>query len=482
MNNNESSKADGQGEGEKPSPKPKVCRKRKRKVKHLVTRILRSKGLNEGKLSELTLLAKELGEVRAYIWRKYGGIAGIKANAYDTRKTLLEEKRFPNIQGKLWKATVFSVLSDISAYREAAKEEIKASIFRRTKDEKEQHRLFSLLAKREWTKDGFLRRKMRKAYRHGRTKVCNQIVLDNCSYTWKPGWLFVMGRESGKRIAIPLASNVKIEGTLRLIMDERGVAVHHTTEASPMRECGSKKIGVDKGYTEVFVDSDGEHHGMGLGEILSAESDFLKMKYQARNKIAAVAEASSPAKRERILRNNLGRKKLDRRKELHTAHVKDKVCKAIHSVVDKANVIVSEDLTKTFKGSNKRSRDQKRRLSAWVKGMIATFLTIISHRRCSAVVTVNASYTSQECSHCKCMGTRNGDVFHCTSCGAVRQADENAAGAVLSRDTDHEIGRWDSHHDVRTVLEARTVQRMKLSIQEPSCARASTGSELPETP
>jgi len=48
------------------------------------------------------------------------------------------------------------------------------------------------------------------------------------------------------------------------------------------RPCGTRKIGVDKGYTEALTDSDGEHHGTGLGKLLTTESDHRKTKGRRR--------------------------------------------------------------------------------------------------------------------------------------------------------------------------------------------------------
>jgi hypothetical protein len=47
---------------------------------------------------------------------------------------------------------------------------------------------------------------------------------------------------------------------------------------------------VDKGFTEALTDSDGVHHGTNLGEVLSKESDRLKLKYQRRYKLQAIAK------------------------------------------------------------------------------------------------------------------------------------------------------------------------------------------------
>jgi len=179
--------------------------------------------------------------------------------------------------------------------------------------------------------------------------------------------------------------------------------------------------------------------GKGLGTILSKESDFLKKKYQIRNKIKAVldqVEQNNPKKAKRIQKNNLGRKKLSRRKNKHQAKVKTIVFTAVNRVVDKAETIVCEDLTKTFK-SKKLGKNTSRRLSGWVKGLMASVIDIVASRRGSRVVQVNAAYTS-----------------HCASgCGAVMQeADLNAAVNVKARLDDKELHRWLPFQKVKQIL------------------------------
>ncbi len=56
--------------------------------------------------------------------------------------------------------------------------------------------------------------------------------------------------------------------------------------------CGVREIGADKGYTEVFTDSDGARHGhgLGLGALLSSKSDENNVRYQGRQTLAAPAD------------------------------------------------------------------------------------------------------------------------------------------------------------------------------------------------
>lgn len=450
----------------------------------MVTRIVRSKGLHVSKLRALRDIARKLVAVRSYTWRVFGGVAGSSVSVFDVRTRVTRYFDNFGVPSNLRSSTALDCANAINTYREACKVSVKRKIFARTNDKTQQKHLFTLLKSGKWSEDKWLSRIMRKTYRHGRSKVKNHIVLSPRDYNWfslnGDGWIAVLSLISRKRIAIPMASNQPISGTIRLIVAEDGVAVHHTIEAPEGRPCGNGIIGIDRGYTEVFVDSDGELHGDTLGSTLSKESDCLKTKYQNRNKILAIANKSSIAKRVRIEKNNLGRKKLKRRKYFHQKKVRNIVSLACHSVVDKARTIASEDLTSVIKSNKPLSANQKRRLSGWVKGKISKTLSVVSHRRCSSVVVVNAAYTSQICHHCKSFGQRNGDKFNCINCKAVYQADHNAAVNVLARIHDHEIDRWTPFNRVKSILLARSAQRSRLTLQESSCTSvASTDSELP---
>jgi len=108
---------------------------------------------------------------------------------------------------------------------------------------------------------------MRKYYKHGKTRVDNQIILDTGCYTAfernGQAWIKVMGLERGKRIAIPLNGNRLPKGTLRLILRNGHVEVHYTVSSDECctKPSGYKEVGVDKGY--------GEIHGEGLGNVVS---------------------------------------------------------------------------------------------------------------------------------------------------------------------------------------------------------------------
>ena len=105
---------------------------------------------------------------------------------------------------------------------------------------------------------------------------------------------------------------------------------------------------------------------------------------------------------------------------------------SVHQLVDKAQIIVAEDLTSPI-ASKRFGKNVTRRLSAWTKGVIATALDTVSRRRGSSVILVNSAYTSQmDSRYGIILGKHSGDSFHCFD-GVVLQTNENAARNVFTR-------------------------------------------------
>jgi len=443
-----------------------------------VTRVAFSKDLTAAKLARLEVLARRLGVLRAEVWDRFGSIRGVGTDHRAVRDQWLLDGRVFDVPARLWKETLRDVLDDIGTHREAAKIKVRRAVWKRAADESERKRLFALLKADTWPADPYLRRMMRKYCRRGHTSVVNQIVLDTGCYRAflrnGKAWLAVMSIDKGQRIAIPLNTDRLPTGTLRLIIRDGKVEIHYAVDAEvacSTKPHGKKVLGIDMGYTEAYTDSDGDRHGDGIGVILSAESDAKKIVYQGRNKLKALADKAEaegkPAKAARIRRENLGRQKLSRRRKRHQQRVRDLAFKAAHSVVDKAAVVVSEDLTATIKGKKKFSKDQKRRLSGWTKGVFADALHTVVLRRGATHEIVNASWTSQTDSRTGLLlGSRVGDRFYCYD-GVVLDADTNAARNVLARRDDKDITRYTPYTEVRRILAARTAAKPTVETVQP---------------
>ena len=424
------------------------------------TRILYSKKLNQGKYFALLQQAKLLGKLRSEVWQRFSSISGVGLRDRTIRdQWLREDRNFKPLSVNAWKETLRDSVANINTCMEAAKVKARQAIRRHTKDKEEQKKLYISLKYNKWTKDKYLTRIMRKYFKKGHNHINNQIIVRSDNYTafQLKGkiWISIPSLIKGKRIVIPLSSNVKPTGTLRLILRNDKVEVHFTINIEQANDCGTETIGIDKGYTEVFVDSNGVYYGQGLGKVIAKESDYLKEKYKNRNKIYQAAEKSSLSKKDRIIKNNLSKKKLNVHKMKVQSKIRTIVFTATHDLVDKAKVIVAEDLTAPM---SKRSfgKNINRRLSSWTKGVIAEALNSISQRRSSSLHLTNPAYTSQIDHHTGCFtGTRKGDRFYCEN-GDVIQADENAAKNVLARLNDPEIDRWTNYKKVKSILLERT--------------------------
>jgi hypothetical protein len=348
-----------------------------------VTRIALSERLNPGKLVALQEQARRLGRVRSQVWQRYASIAGAGLRDRQVRDRWLADGTHHQfgVLANAWKETVRDAMADICANAASAKVEVKRAIRRHTSDPAEQKRLYTQLKADRCAHDAYLSRQMRQHRRRGHNRTHNQIVVRADKYNTRTDetgrlWLAVPGLVQRKLIHIPLNTTVAPTGTLRLILRNQRVEIHYQTDAATMKSSqypsGTRTIGVDKGYTEVLTDSDGNRHGTRLGALLTTESDHRKAKGRARAKIRSIANNAAQhgdrVKADRIHRNNLGTIKRERRRARWQAQVRTETFTAVHRVVDQACTVVAEDLTKSFTGRNPLGKNTNRRLAAWTKG------------------------------------------------------------------------------------------------------------------
>jgi hypothetical protein len=443
---------------------------------------------------QLAPICKTIGYLRADIWRRYGALGNVGVSASAMRTGIVGKKIYDSlpIDGTIRAETTKDIVNDILAYKAAAKRKVRQAIAKRTTDENERKRLYTLLKRDEWLSDPFLHRQMRKHFRHGRSAVANQFVVRSDKYSAEvvDGRLIItviIARKYGDNIVLTTTTNgknVDLSGcNLRVIVKDGFTEVHYATEKAPGRECGELVLGIDKGYTEAFTDSDGDRHGQDFGRVMTEYSDKVAATGKQRNKLHALErkhrEAGRIAKAERIRKNNLGRKKIGARKETTRKRLRTLAYQAAHSIVDKAAIVASEDLTGVI-ASRHQWRRFNRRMSAWAKGVLAEALDSVCEQRNARHVLVNGAYTSQtDSTNGLLEGRREGDKFYRAN-GGVLQADHNAALNVLARLDDREISRFTPYREVRRILLARSpaqlsVKRLELGAKarQPSADKSS---------
>jgi hypothetical protein len=122
-----------------------------------------------------------------------------------------------------------------------------------------------------------------------------------------------------------------------------------------------------------------------LGELLRRRCGTLKDRNARRAKLRSIANQAAGrgrhGKAERIRRTNLGTLTRRRQRRRWEQRVRTVTYRAVNAVVDKATMIVAEDLSRTFTGRRKRGANTNRRLAAWTKGITAEALKNVSGRR-----------------------------------------------------------------------------------------------------
>jgi len=441
----------------------------------IVTRILQAETPET-----LLLICKATGYMRADIWRRLGGVGTIGKSANDIGKGITSSHWYADlhIDGALRQATQQDIIDDILLYRAAAMQKVRQAIYARTTDETERKRLYTLLRKGDWLSDNFLHRQMRKHFKHGKSSVANQFIVRSDKHNEEiiNGQLIItihIAKKYGEDIRLATTSNGKnvdlSHKNLRIIVKNGYTEIHYATNKGPGRPCGDKMIGLDKGYTEAFTDSDGEHHRETFGAVLTEFSNKVFKTGRARNKLHSLEkkhrEAGRTKKANNIKTHNLGLVKLTRKRVRAQQHLRTIAFQSAHKIVDKAKGVVSEDLTspiakkRPWKGFN-------RRMSSWAKGALAEALDSVCTQRGADHHLVNAAYTSQMDSVTGLLqGKRVGDRFY-RETGDVLQADHNAAVNVLRRYGDAEITRYTPYREVRRILLARSPAQLSVNRHE----------------
>ena len=432
----------------------------------------------------LVAICKTMGFVRADIWRRFGALGTVDKNADAIRKTITAANLYGAllVDGTIRAETTKDVVNDILTYKAAAMVKVRQAVAARTKDNTQRKRLYTLLKKEAWLTDNFLHRQVRKHFRHGVSHTANQFIVRSDKYATELvcGKLVItihVAKKFGNDIRLTTTSsgkNVNLTGSnLRIIVKDGFTEIHYATEKSDGRVCGDRMLGVDKGYTEAFTDSDGQAHGQNFGAVLTQYSDKTAATGKQRNKLHALEEKHRTAgriiKADNIKAHNLGHKKIDARKERTQKQLRTIAFQSTHTLVDKAAVVVSEDLTSPIAKEQQWKRFN-RRMSSWAKGTLAEALDSVCTQRKAKHVLVNAAYTSQmDSTNGLLQGKRVGDKFYREN-GDVLQADLNAALNVLARLDDSEITRFTPYGQVRRILLARSpaqlsVKRLELGAQ-----------------
>ncbi len=447
-----------------------------------VTRILYCETDPES-LERLEEMAKQLAFLRAEIWYRFGALGTVGKTKAEINKEIraLPFYKVLSIAGNTKCQVVNDTVLNILMVKEACKEKVKKEIWKRTRNANERKRLFTLLKADQWLDDNFLHRRMRHHFKHGKSKMDNQVLLmsQNQSVSIVDGKAVInleFPQKFGGVIRLQTQSNERLtdflnKKNLRIILKGKVIEVHYAFDKPSGRACGQGEIGIDKGYTEAFVDSDGIFYGTDFGQLITAFSDQNKQVGQRRNKLHALEKKyqaeGNHAKADNIKTFNLGQQKKITKKKRIQNQLKDRAYKAVHKMADKAQLIISEDLTSPIKKKT-NFKNMNRRLANWYKGILAKAIDHVTSQRGAINAPVNCAYTSQMDSNTQRLeGKRVGDKFYHVN-GEVSHAGVNASKNVRVRYRDSTIKLYMPYKEVKSLLLSR-ITDCHTAIQDSSC-------------
>ncbi len=458
---------------------PKNKKKSKNEVHKLSTQIVEVVEISDLVKAELLDIMQRLGIVRAESYNKLGSVNhwGMDwRKAYPSIRTFRTPESL-GLPSKLMEWTVNDVAKCILAQQAATVANLRGKIWARypgSENEEDRIKAYNLLKSTEFQSDSFLNRIVRASFKRGHSSVKNQIVYQPQAYSVQRinryiYRLSVSGLNKGKQVQFDIKSNRKPTGQIRLIYnyDLEYFEVHFLVDFGSYTKSNTEKtlIGIDKGYTEAFIDSNDKTHGSGLGKLLTIKSNRMTKKNQKRSKLFAIfrkMELHNPVKAARLKENNLSRKTENRRYRQDQSAISSLIGQASKSLFNEGKLkVFAEDLTEPI-NSKKRSKAMSRKLNSWVKGCMRDSLEKWASWSDSIITEVNAAYTSQtDAITFTLLGKRVGDSF-IRHTGDVVQSDCNAAKTILHRGADKEITRYMKSSQVQAVLLRRTAMFLRL--------------------
>jgi putative transposase len=165
-----------------------------------------------------------------------------------------------------------------------------------------------------------------------------------------------------------------------------------------------KTVGYDCGYKALLADSEGQEHGQELEQVYEKIS---------RKRQGSKAFKCALTERDQLINQTVNRLDLENVKEL-----------------------VVEDLKNVkYKSKGKISKKFNNKLQRWSYVKVLHKLASVCEEAGIAFTKVNPAYTSQTCSKCghTDKSSRKGKLFDCVSCGAMLDADFNAAINIRNR-------------------------------------------------
>jgi len=343
----------------------------------------------QAKLDELCKIGQKYSSVKNEIFSKYGSISGFSYLSYPRKirdewiKTGYANKF--GLQARYWKMAFDEAFANIKLNLSNAIGKVKINLFQNKGfTEEEKHYAFYLLKATDLLykaillrdfniPDKFQDKPIRRDKVHKYLKSRLRKYIGKRSYQYKHNsfqidksmydvyidekgrlWIGIMGLVPRKRIRLQMTSSIKPESNLRVVLKDKKIEIHSAVDIDVKEiTIGKNVVAIDKGFTEVITSSSGKRYGKGFDEILKVESDRLLERNKNRNKLRALSkkyeEKGNIIKAELIKKNNLGKKKYLKQKEIELNKIKGFINKSLNEFIaeEQPTILCTESLTFT---------------------------------------------------------------------------------------------------------------------------------------
>jgi len=287
----------------------------------------------------------------------------------------------------------------------------------------------------------------------------NVVVVEHSTDSMFDYWLRISTLDKGNPLRVPVklasyhrkALEGKALNTSTLLVRRKGFwwLTLSFDEDVPLRtDPAAPSVGVDIGMANFLTTSTGEHYGSVHGKLRQRQQRDRK-KRRRKAKLRAYLKKKGCTKLPST--SSASGQRLSR-------HVKQSINRAVNQMLaahPQAHIIY-EDLS--VASMRFKARSMNAYLSASQLGHIPKQLVWVTAKRGMAAHSVQAAYSSQECSHCHYpdrANRPNQGSFRCIVCHHSEHADHNAAVNLASRFGDKELAACKNKQEVKALLLSR---------------------------
>lgn len=465
-------------------------------------RTIKIKANCSNKEDEILLIGEIQRNIKNYVWSRYSGISSLmKQSGWTIRDEMIQKDLLSNkITKTLSRVAIEKSASTIKTNWIVTKIKVKKAILQNENlNEDDKRYLFLCLKhtptlynilnykkvdyKTDYLKDlnidvhrlnNLLRRYIRRYKIKSHTNKANIILTSNLYKFNSNNKNFTFsGKSKNSRIEVTLIGHVpKLKGTLELVKNQKTnqyyLHVPLDRIITPKKiTINSEILGLDIGITDLITLSNGSVYGANSSELFYSLSDNLVNKNRSRlfsykqkleKRIATEQDQYKKSILELKLKNleekNLGSQKRNSKIRKYKSRIVSHINCELNKMIKEEDLkeIVREDLNWISKKKNV-SKKQQNRFSTWSKGTLLERLSIKLIENGIMETIVNPAYTSQICSKCNHLGTRNGKEFKCLNCNLNIDADFNASINIKKKKYIEEINIYTPYKRVKKYYE-----------------------------